>query len=131
MEDKVRCIYSISIFTTPHLGIWLTLLKKSRSTSDINVRVLKRIFGHKREDVTGDKEFFVMTGSIMCTLFFTKYWAIKSKRTDRKWGDEKTYKILVGKPERERVLGTPRFRQEDNSKMDLNITGLKVLTGFN
>jgi hypothetical protein len=42
---------------------------------------------------------------------------------------EKTnaYKILVGMPERWRPLRRPRRKWEDNIKMDLRKTGLKVL----
>jgi hypothetical protein len=34
------------------------------------------------------------------------------------------YKILVGKPEGERPLGRPRYRWEDNIKINLRETGL-------
>jgi len=34
-------------------------------------------------------------------------------------GVRNTYKILVGKPEGRRLLGTPRRRWEDNIRMDL------------
>jgi S-ribosylhomocysteine lyase LuxS involved in autoinducer biosynthesis len=33
------------------------------------------------------------------------------------------YEILVGKPERKRLLGIPRCRGEDNIKMDLQEVG--------
>jgi hypothetical protein len=33
------------------------------------------------------------------------------------------YKILVGKPERKRILGRPKHRWEDNIRMDLKKTG--------
>jgi hypothetical protein len=33
------------------------------------------------------------------------------------------YRVLVGKPERKRPVGRPRFRWEDNIKMDLRETG--------
>jgi hypothetical protein len=34
-----------------------------------------------------------------------------------------TYRVLVGKPEGKRPVGRPRFRWEDNIKMDLRETG--------
>jgi hypothetical protein len=40
------------------------------------------------------------------------------------------YKILVRKPERERLLGGPRRRWEDNIKMDIREIGWKVWTEF-
>jgi len=36
---------------------------------------------------------------------------------------------LVGKPEGKKPLGRPRFRWEDNIKMDLNEVGWEVWTG--
>jgi hypothetical protein len=33
------------------------------------------------------------------------------------------YRILVGKPEGKRPLGRPRFRREDNMRMDLQEVG--------
>ena len=33
------------------------------------------------------------------------------------------YRVLVGKPERKRPLGTPRRRWEDNIKKDIQETG--------
>jgi hypothetical protein len=37
------------------------------------------------------------------------------------------YKVLVGKPEGKRPLGTPRHRWEDNIKMDLQKVGCEVM----
>jgi hypothetical protein len=34
------------------------------------------------------------------------------------------YRVLVGRPEVKRLLGRPRRRWEDNSKMDLRETGI-------
>ena len=35
------------------------------------------------------------------------------------------YRVLVGKPEGKRVLGSPRCRWEDNIKIDLQEVGLR------
>jgi hypothetical protein len=37
---------------------------------------------------------------------------------------EKLYKVLVGKPEGKRLLGRPRRRWEDGTRMDVRETGL-------
>ena len=37
--------------------------------------------------------------------------------------EKKCIKILVGKPEGKGPLGTPRYRREDNIKMDLQRVG--------
>ena len=40
-------------------------------------------------------------------------------------GERKSvYRVLVGKPEGERLLGRPRRKWEDSSKMDLQEVGL-------
>jgi hypothetical protein len=40
------------------------------------------------------------------------------------------YRILVGRPEGRRPLGTPRRRWEDNIKMDLQEVGWGAWTGL-
>jgi len=40
------------------------------------------------------------------------------------------YKILVGKPERKRLLGRPRLRYDDNIEMDLQEVGWRAWTGL-
>jgi hypothetical protein len=40
---------------------------------------------------------------------------------------EKSYKVLVGKPEGKRPLGRPRRRWEDGIRMDLREIGLGVV----
>jgi len=39
------------------------------------------------------------------------------------WGRRDAYRVLVGKPEGERLLGRPRHRGEDNIKMNLQEVG--------
>jgi hypothetical protein len=41
------------------------------------------------------------------------------------WERREKYKVLVGKPEGKRRLGTPRRRWEDGVRMDLRETGLR------
>ena len=38
-------------------------------------------------------------------------------------GEERLYRVLVGKPEGKRPLGRPRRRREDNIKMNLQEVG--------
>jgi hypothetical protein len=53
---------------------------------------------------------------------------IKSRRVSwagniARMGERSVYRVLVGKPEGKRPLGRPRFRWEDNIKMDLQEVG--------
>ena len=45
----------------------------------------------------------------------------------RMWKRRGVYRSLVGKPEGKRPLGRPRYRWEDNIKMDLQALGCGVM----
>jgi hypothetical protein len=88
--------------------------------------VLRRIFGPKRNEVTG--EWRRLHNEELNDL----YWSlniiqvIKSRRM--RWAGHVAcmgegrggYRILVGRPEGRRPLGRPRCRWEDSNKMDFN-----------
>jgi hypothetical protein len=87
--------------------------------------VLRRIFGPKRDEMTGvwrklhDEELRDLCSSPSII------WMIKSRRmrwvehVARKGEKRNVYILLVGKPEGERPLGRPRLRWVDNIRMDL------------
>jgi hypothetical protein len=91
--------------------------------------VLRRIFGPKSDEVTGEwrklhnKELHDLYSSPSIIRI------IKSKRM--RWeghvarmGEKmNAYRLLVGKPERKRPLGRPRCRWVDNIRMDLGEVG--------
>jgi hypothetical protein len=96
-------------------------------------RVLRRIFGSKRDGVTGGwrklhNEELHNLYSLPSTIGI-----IKSKRM--RWaghvariGEKRNvYRLLVGKPEGKRPIGWPRRRWIDNIKMDLLEIGLSVV----
>ena len=89
-------------------------------------RVLRRIFGPKRDDVTG--KWRKLHNEELNDLYFSTniVRVINSKKI--KWaglvvrmglGGRGVYRVLVGKPEGMRPLWRPRCRWEDNIKMDL------------
>jgi hypothetical protein len=92
-------------------------------------RVLRRIFGPKRDEVTGEwrrlhnEEFNDLYSSPNIIR------VIKSRRM--RWvghvacmgAGRGAYRILVGRPEGRRPLGRPRHRWEDDTKMDLQKVG--------
>jgi len=43
-------------------------LKEERRPRVLEKRVLRRIFGRKRNEVTGDKEIYIMRSLMICTL---------------------------------------------------------------
>jgi hypothetical protein len=92
-------------------------------------RVLRRIFGPKRDDVTG--EWGKLHNEELHNLYSSPdIRQIKSRRmrwaghVARMGEERKLYKVLVGKPERKRPLGRPRRRGEDGIRMDLRETDL-------
>jgi hypothetical protein len=88
-------------------------------------RVLRRIFGPKRDEVTGG--WRKLHNEELQNLYFSPsiIRMIKSRRM--RWGGHvarmgekrNAYRILVGKPEGKRPLGRPRCTWVDNIKMDL------------
>jgi hypothetical protein len=92
-------------------------------------RVLRRIFGPKRNEVTGEwrklhnkelRDLYSLPSIIRI---------IKSRRMRRaghveRMGEKRNaYRLLVGKPEGKRPLGRPRRWWEDNIRMGLGDVG--------
>jgi hypothetical protein len=94
-------------------------------------RVLRRIFGPKRDEVTG--EWRKLNNEELYNLYSSPDTIRKVKSRRMRWaghvarmGEErKVYKVLVGKPEERRPLGRPRHRCENGIRMDLREIGLE------
>jgi hypothetical protein len=92
-------------------------------------RMLRRVFGPKRDDVTG--EWRKLHNEELHDLYSSPsiIRIIKSRRM--RWvghvarmGDKRNaYRLLVGKPEGKIPLGRPRCRCVDNIRMDLGEVG--------
>jgi hypothetical protein len=96
--------------------------------------VLRRIFGPKRDEVTGEwgrlhnKELYALYSSpniIRVMKSRRLRWAGHVARMGERRG------VLVGKPEDRRPLGRPRRRREDNIKMDLREVGWRDIDWIN
>jgi hypothetical protein len=95
---------------------WSLMLRKEHRLRVYENRVLRRIFGPKRDEVTG--EWSKLHSGELHNLYSSPdiIRQVKSRRT--RWaghvacmGEErKVYKVLVGKPEGKRPLGKPRRR---------------------
>jgi hypothetical protein len=88
-------------------------------------RVLRRILGRKRDEVSG--EWRKLHNEELNNLYSSPDIIRQVKSRRMKWaghvarmGEErKVYKVLVGKPEGKRPLGRPRRRWKDGIRMDL------------
>jgi hypothetical protein len=93
-------------------------------------RVLRRIFGPKRYEVTG--EWRKLHSEELHNLYLSPdiIRQVNSRRMGwarhvARMGEErKMYKVLVGKPEGKRPPGKPRRRWKDEIRMDLREIGL-------
>jgi hypothetical protein len=92
-------------------------------------RVLRRIFGPKRDEVTGEwrklhneelRDLYSSPSIIRIIKSRRMRWAGHVARMGEK---RKAYRLLVGKPEGKRPLGRPRRRWVDNIRMDLGEVG--------
>ena len=92
-------------------------------------RVLRKIFGAKRDEITG--EWRKLHNAKLYALYSSPNIVRNLKSIRLRWAGhvarmEKSryaYRVLVGKPEGKRPLGRPRRRWEDNTKMDLSEVG--------
>jgi hypothetical protein len=96
-------------------------------------RVLRRIFGPKRDGVTGGwrkvhneelHDLYSSPSIIRIIKWRRVRWAWHVARMGEK---RNVYRLLVGKPEGKRPLGSPRRRWMDNIKMDLLEIGVNVV----
>jgi hypothetical protein len=87
-------------------------------------RVLRRIFGPKRDELTGD--WRKLHNEELHRLYFSPSIIRMIKSRTMRWAGHvarmrekrNTYRILIGKPEGKRPLGRPRSMWVDNIKMD-------------
>jgi hypothetical protein len=92
-------------------------------------RVLRRVFGPKRDEVTG--EWKKLHNEELNDLYSLPniVLVVKSRRMRWAWhvarmGEERVvHRVLAGKPEGKSALGTPRHRWVDNISMDLQEVG--------
>jgi hypothetical protein len=92
-------------------------------------RVLRRIFGPKRDEVTGEwrklyneelRDLYSSPSIIRIIKSRRMRWAGHVARMGEK---RNAYRLLVGKPEGKRPLGRPRRRWVDNIRMYLGEVG--------
>jgi hypothetical protein len=100
-------------------------------------RVLRRIFGPKRGEVTGEwrqlhnEELNILFSSQNIIRQITSRRMRWAGHVTRMGEERKLYKVLVRKPEGMSPLGRLRRRWEDGIRMDLKEIGLGGCSGSN
>jgi len=104
---------------------WSLTLREERRLRLFENRVLRTVFGPKRDEVTGEwrklhkeelNDLYSLPNIVRVVKSRRMRWAGYVKRMGE---DRRVHRMLVGKPEGKRPLGRPRRRWEDNIKMDL------------
>ncbi|KAJ4428654.1 hypothetical protein ANN_25647 [Periplaneta americana] len=123
---KVR-IYKTVILPVVLYGCetWTLTLREEHRLRVFENKVLRKIIGAKRDEVTGEWRELHNTElhALYCSPDIIRN--IKSRRlrwaghVARMGESRNAYRVLVGRPEGKRPLGRPRRRWEDNIKMDL------------
>jgi hypothetical protein len=109
---------------------WSLTLREEHRLRMFENRVLRRIFGPKRDEVMGERRKFHNEELHNLYSFPDIIMQVKSRRmrweghVTRMGEERKVYKVLVGKPEGKKPLGRPRCRWEDGNRMDLREIGL-------
>jgi hypothetical protein len=106
------------------------IFREERMLRAFEKRVLRRVFGPKRDEVTGEwrklhseelNDRYSLRNNVRVVKSRTMRWAGHVARMGEERG---AHRLLVGKPEEKRPLGRRRRRWEDNIKMDLQEVGV-------
>ena len=115
---------------------WSLTLREEVRLRLFENRVLRRIFGPERDEVTGERR--KLHNEELNDLYSSPgiFRVIKSRIMScvghvASMGESRgVYSVLVGKLEGRRPLGRPRLRREDNIMMDLQEVGCVAKTGW-
>jgi hypothetical protein len=108
---------------------WSLTLREERKLRVLENRVFRRVFGPKRDKVTGEwrklhneelNNLYSSPSIVRVVKSRGMRWAGHVARMEEERG---VHRVLVGKPEGKRPLGRPRCRWEDNIKMDFQEVG--------
>jgi hypothetical protein len=108
---------------------WSLTLREEHILRVFENRVLRKIFGPKRDEVTGEwrklrneelRDLYSSPSVIRIIMSRRMRWV---GHVARMWENRNAYRLLVGKPEGKRPLGRPIHRWVDNIMMDLGEVG--------
>jgi hypothetical protein len=109
---------------------WSLTLREERRLRVFENRLLRSVFGPKRDEVTGERrklhneelnDLYSLPNIVRVVKSRRTKWAGRVARMREERG---VHRVLVGKPEGTRTLGRPRRRWEDNIKTALQEVGV-------
>jgi len=131
-------VYRTVILTVVLYGCetWSLTLREERKLRVLENTVLRRIFGPRRDEVTGEcrrlhneelNDLYTSPNIVRVLKSIRMRWAWHVARM----GVEKeVYRVLVGIPEGRRPLGRPRHRWADNIRTNLQEVGCVYMDWF-
>ena len=108
---------------------WSLTLREERRLRVFENRVMRKVFGAKRDEVAGEwrklyneelSDLYSLPSIVQVVKSRRMRWAGHVARMGEGRG---VHRVPVGKPEGKRPLGRPRRRWEDNITMDLQEVG--------
>jgi len=126
LKIKIYIILSVALYGCE---TWSLTLREERRLRVFENRVLWRVFGSKREKVTGEwrklhkeelRDIYPFPNIVLVVKSRRMRWMRHVARMGEGRG---VHWVLVRKPEGKRPLVRPRRRWEDNIKMDLREVG--------
>ena len=125
LKSGNACCYSVqNLLSSSSLT-----LREERRLRVFENRVMRRVFGPKRDEVKGEwrklhkeklRDFYSLPNIVRVVKSRRMRWAGHVARMGE---GRVVHRVLVEKPEEKRPLGRPRRRWEDNVKMDLQEVG--------
>jgi hypothetical protein len=115
---------------------WSLTLKEELRLRVFKNRVLRSIFGPKRDEVTEEwrklhneelNDLYCSPNIVQVMKSKRMRWAGHVARMEKRRG---IYRVLVGKPEGKRPLGRPKHRWKKNIKIDLQAWDEEAWTGL-
>jgi hypothetical protein len=113
---------------------WFLTLREEHRLRVFELRVLRRIFGEERDEMTGG--WRKLHNEKLRNLYSSPIKMINSRsirmamHVAQIGKKRNAYRLLVGKPEGKRPLGRPRCRWVDNIRMSLRRDRLGWWTGL-
>ena len=131
LKTRRHLLYRNIIFPVVLYGCetWSLTLREDRRLSVFENRVLRRVFGSKRDEATGEwrklhneelSDLYSLPNIVRVVKSRRMRWAGHVARMGE---GRVVHRVLVGKPEGKRPLWRPRPRWEDNIKVDLQEVG--------